>query len=228
MENLEEDAVSFLDNLSEHVPDIDSSYEEQDEVSMMDSADNGAEAKSPKKGRKSIPRKRVCRSSEKDSSEIVENGNDAVTANDDDDRLNDLTYSEEERENEGRSKQDGDTSKYFSISNQTLHFMVKRSAEATQNEKFLNSNTEGTKDMVQDIDYNGDTDTETDSNQLQQSTNKGKRPSRKRKIKCFAEDFVGEDFEDENTDGWNPQPTKVRKKKGANLDFLIASKFKNA
>ena len=240
---MEEDAVNFLGNLSDRIHDFDSSYDEQDvsrdEGSTADNAadamDNAAEGKSPKKGRKSIPRKRVCRSSEKESAELLENGNEGEHPSDDEnERLNELTYSEEERENEERFKQDGDTSKYFSISNQTVHVSGEQSVNIVQNlnEKLINmeDNTESlleTNEQLKYDDYNEDTETETESNELQESIVKGKRPSRKRKIKCFAEEFVGDEFGDDDIEGWNPQPTKVRKKKGANLDSLIASKFKN-
>ena len=237
MENMEEDAVNFLGNLSDRIHDFDSSYDEQDISRDEEStADNAAEAKSPKKGRKSIPRKRVCRSSEKESAEHLENGNEGEDASEDEnERLNELTYSEEERENEERFKQDGDTSKYFSISNQTVHVSGEQSVNIVQNlnEKLINTEDNTVESLleineqVKHDDYNEDTETETESNEPKESVVKGKRPSRKRKIKCFAEEFVGDEFGDEDIEGWNPQPTKVRKKKGANLDSLIASKFKN-
>ena len=239
MENMEEDAVNFLGNLSDRFHDFDSSYDEQD-ISRDESSviDNAADAKSPKKGRKSIPRKRVFRLSENESAETAENGHEAENPSDDEnERVTELTYSEEERENEERLVQEGGTSKYFRNSDQAvqnLDFRIKPSENIAQHVKEKLTNTEDnteslleSNEMIKIDDYNDDTETETENNELHESVLEGKRPSRKRKIKCLAEGFVGEDFGDEDIEGWNPQPTKVRKKKGANLDSLIASKFKN-
>lgn len=110
---MEEDAVTFLGNLSDRIRDLDSTYDD-----VEASRDDGmvSDSKSPKKGRKSIPRKRIHRKQDDDSTKTLENGSEVENLSDDEhesERMNELTYSEEERENEERMKSQEGSSKYF-------------------------------------------------------------------------------------------------------------------
>lgn len=274
MENMEEDAVNFLGNLSDRFRDFDHSQDEQ-EISRDESITG--DAKSPKKGRKSIPRKRIFRLSENES-DTVENSHEVGNQSEDDtERINELTYSEEERENEERFEV-GSNSKYLknpensdasrrkrkqgvsyrvedvedyentledtsqeaeSITHASdcykQHLGSKIQPLKTNNDHFIDRMQYSGNDFEplnnqttnNNADYDDDTETESENYEAEGNIIPEKRPARKRKRKCLAEGFVGENFEDDEIEGWSPQPTKVRKKKGAKLDSLIASKFKN-
>ena len=263
MENMEEDAVNFLGNLSDRIRENDSSYEDLD-TSRDDSL--VSDGKSPKKGRKSIPRKRVNIPSEEGSDKMFDNDNDEEVENASDEeldseRVNELTYSEEERENEQRI--DEEKSKYFNNNEKELKkkrkqgLGLKDDGSNRVNATFDKTDSVGlslkddgstvvntTFDKTDSVDdgvdedacaeYDEDTENEVEELETPELENiekkdkevsKEKRSTRKRKIKCLAEDFVGDNFDD--NEGWSPQPTKVRRKKGAKLDSLIASKFKS-
>ena len=265
MENMEEDAVNFLGNLSDRIRDNDSSYEDLD-TSRDDSL--VSDGKSPKKGRKSIPRKRVNIPSEEGSDKMFDNDEEVENASDeelDTERVNELTYSEEERENEQRI--DEEKSKYFNNNNDKESKKKRKHGLSLKDDGSTRVNTTFDKTdsvesvglslidnrstrvnttfdktdsaedrVVEDACAEYDEDTENELEELETSeleniekkdkeVGKEKRSTRKRKIKCLAEDFVGDNFDD--NEGWSPQPTKVRRKKGAKLDSLIASKFKS-
>ena len=264
MENMEEDAVNFLGNLSDRIRDNDSSYEDLD-TSRDDSL--VSDGKSPKKGRKSIPRKRVNIPSEEGSDKMFDNDEEVENASDDEldsERVNELTYSEEERENEQRI--DEEKSKYFNNNEKELKkkrkhgLSLKDDGSTRVNTTFdktdsvesvglslkddgstrINATFDQTDSVGDGVDedacaeYDEDTENELDESETLELkdiekkddiVSKEKRSTRKRKIKCLAEDFVGDNFDD--NEGWSPQPTKVRRKKGAKLDSLIASKFKS-
>ena len=240
MESMEEDAVNFLGNLSDRFRDADSSYDDL-ETSRDDSM--VSDSKSPKKGRKSIPRKRINRQSEGDSATMFENGDEVENLSDeelDSERMNELTYSEEERENEERMKLDEERSKYFdSVKHdnksrrkrkQDMSFRVEDIEDFDSKEIVGEETDEGI-----DAEKDDETEYETEAYDISESEKNGekegvipeKRSTRKRKVKCLAEGFVGDNFGDDEMESWSPQPTKVRKKKGAKLDSLIASKFKS-
>ena len=261
---MEEDAVNFLGNLSDRIRDNDSSYEDLD-TSRDDSL--VSDGKSPKKGRKSIPRKRVNIPSEEGSDKMFDNDEEVENASDeelDTERVNELTYSEEERENEQRI--DEEKSKYFNNNEKELKkkrkqgLSLKDDGSTRVNTTFdktdsvesvrlslkddgsgrVNTTFDKTDSVEDGVDedacaeYDEDTENELEKSKTPELENiekkdkevsKEKRSTRKRKIKCLAEDFVGDNFDD--NEGWSPQPTKVRRKKGAKLDSLIASKFKS-
>ncbi|MEW8548522.1 MAG: hypothetical protein AB2693_33895 [Candidatus Thiodiazotropha sp.] len=276
MENMEEDAVTFLGNLSDRIRDLDSTYDDLEE-----SRDEGmvSDSKSPKKGRKSIPRKRIHRQQDDDSAKTLENGNEAENLSDEEyesEKMNEMTYSEEEKENEERIKLQSGSSNYFDKpeSNNTPRRKRKRDLifrmedveeeygteehledkiqHLEDNTHHLEDNTQYFEDNVQpvadnvqhledethhkldntdrvdeNLDYDEDTENEIDKYEAVESVIPEKRSRRKRKVKCLAEGFVGDNFGIDDLEGWSPQPTKVRKKKGAKLDSLIASKFKS-
>lgn len=236
---MEEDAVNFLGSLS-GVRDIDSSYEDletsRDESLVSDS-------KSPKKGRKSIPRKRVNRQLEDDGTKLYENGHAIENFSDDElesEQVNELTYSEEERENEERMRSETVRSEYFDISENNKKSRRKRKRDVSyrvedvledytnteyDNTEFDNTETleEETDEGIDEIDKD-DMGDETEDYEENEDVTAGKRSTRKRKRKYLEDGFVGENFGDDEMEGWSPQP-KARKKKGAKLDSLIASKF---
>ena len=223
---MEEDAVNFLSSFSDRTRDVD--------PSDIDPETNSPDCKSSKKGRKSVPKKRVT---QKVVGEREEESEDLETRTDtEEDNSNLVSYSDEERENEARLSKHCTEDKKNNPRGKRREAANLKTKDGDDEDDDDSDSTEieaeyeneaynesGAEDYNDSDDFNVANE-ESESGNVQDAIPE-KRSMRKRKKKELDEDFL--DYDENTEEEFGEPERKKTKRKGAKLDTIIAAKFKS-
>lgn len=256
---MEEDAVNFLSSLSHRVGESNHSEDYDDDTTRDDESYDGLSSldnRSPKKNRKSTPRKRVASKLFGDGDVEGDGGagSDVESEGDLDETQNMITYSDEERENERMQEL---KSKYFkeSDSGYTTRPSCRRVGIKPSKDESEEEEEDGENEEKEDEKCKGNNNVTEKISRLLRSVVKtevkdenengvltdaaehtdnlmllGKTVSEKRSMRKRKKKELDKGFTDEDfcSEGEEDlQPSKSQRRKGTKLDTIIASKFKS-